>query len=291
MSKASVDIAARIDAALAEGTVPWAKPWIGGQDVARNLVSKRPYSGINVLLLALSDNPGRWWVTYKQAEKLGGHVNKGEHATWIYFWAEYCPTTKKSVRGKCSIPGHTRKDHALIQRGYKVFNAETQCSGLEKHIPATRSIVPDNDGALDIGLRLVDALHDYDLPVIEGGAQAFYRPQLDDITLPPTRLFIHGRRYYWTALHELVHSTGHKSRLDRFKSTDESLKDYAREELIAEIGSAIGARRLGFEPDIEQSAAYIDHWRQAIKDDPDLVMVAAQRASKAIDLLFSTEEE
>lgn len=295
MSKASQEITERIDAALAAGTVPWSMPWIAGSGASKNLDSKRAYTGINVLLLALSAHPGEWWVTYKQALKLGGNVRKGEHGTRIFFWSEYCPVAKKVVRyGQCGIEGHTRRDHPMLQKAYKVFNAEAQCDGLERRIPPRRHHPVDNDGALAIGLRLVDALRNYDLreateehPLQDG---AWYAPTMDIVNLPATRRFVDGRRYYWAALHELVHSTGHEDRLNRPSDHVFGSKEYAREELVAEIGSAIAARTLGFEPDIEQSAAYIEHWRDKIAEDGDLILWAAQRATKAVDLLFSEEE-
>lgn len=290
------EITDRIDAALAAGTVPWLKPWIGGESVARNLSSKRPYTGINVLLLALSPNAGPWWVTYKQAQALGGNVRKGEKGTRIFFWADYCVTRKTDGR-KCPERNnreHRRDHHRLIQRGYTVFNAETQCDGLEDRIPPTQHIERHANGACAIGLKLVDALDGYELAsVTEGGDSAHYVPATDSLNLPPTSSFIDGRRYYWAALHELVHSTGAESRLARDFSGGFGSKEYAREELVAEIGACIAARELGFEPDIEQSAAYIAGWRQAIANDPSVVQIAAGRASKAVQTLFGhgAEEE
>lgn len=292
-SKFTDEIASRIDAALAAGTVPWAKPWIGGERVARNLKSKRPYRGINVLLLAMSPHAGEWWVTYKQAAALGGQVRKGEHGTRVFWWNRFCTVHKQDV-DRCRQQGNvgvtcTTRDHAPVMRVFTVFNAETQVDGLESKIPPRRVIQRDPSG-IEIGLKLVDALHGYDLDVIDGAISsgAFYLPGEDSITVPPTTAFVSGLGYYQTCLHELVHSTGHADRLNRLtKPPQFGSPEYAREELVAEIGSAIAVRTLGFEPDIDQSAAYIDAWRKALADDPDLVMVAAQRASKAVDLLFS----
>lgn len=296
-SKNAEEIAVRIDAALAAGTVPWAKPWIAGAHAAKNLKSKKPYRGINALLLAFAEQPGEWWVTYKQATELGGQVRKGEKGSRVFFWKEWCPQTKGGDTRNCKVPEHQanpKQHHPFIMRGYTVFNAETQVDGLESKIPPRATVTPRTGDALAIGLAMVDRLRSYELAAgaQEGGDQAFYDPIADGITMPPTATFYDGERYYWAALHELTHSTGHKDRLDRFKAgTVFGDKDYAREELVAEIGSAIAALELGFQPDIEQSAAYIDHWRKALADDPELVTVAAQRASKAVDLLFSPEEE
>lgn len=294
-SKFTDEIASRIDAALAAGTVPWAQPWIGGAHVARNLKSKRPYRGINVLLLALSPHAGEWWVTYKQATALGGQVREGEHGTRVFWWNRFC-TVHKQDADRCREQGLigsacTTRDHAPVMRVFTVFNAETQVDGLESKIPPRRTIERDPSG-IEIGLKLVDALHGYNLDIIDGtiSSGAFYAPGADSITIPPTTAFISGLRYYQTCLHELVHSTGHPDRLNRHKDkTTFGDQEYAREELVAEIGSALAVRTLGFEPDIDQSAAYIASWRKRLADDPDLVMIAAQRASKAVDLLFRDE--
>lgn len=303
MSKNSEEIAARIDAALAAGTVPWTQPWISQSFRPHNLKSKKPYRGINLLLLAISPHAGRWFVTYRQAEELGGQVRKGEKGTRIFFWAPWCPQTKGGRVDKCAIPEHQdnpRQHHPLITRGYTVFNAETQVDGLADKIPAAPVIERHDGNALAIGLKLVDALDGYELTggVFEqhplGPEQAFYYPDGDLVSMPPTETFIDGERYYWGALHELVHSTGHWDRLARHKQGEVRQfgdKDYAREELVAEIGAALGAFELGFEPAIDQTAAYINHWRKALAEDPELITIAAQRASKAIDLLFSLEDE
>lgn len=293
MQKNTLEIAQRIDAALAAGTVPWTQPWIGAARM-RNLKSKKPYRGINTLLLALSPHAGPWWVTYRQAAEMGGQVRKGETGTRIFFWAPWCPATKGGDVRKCQVPEHQenpRQHHPLITRGYTVFNAETQVDGLADKIPPAPLVQRRDGDALSIGLKLVDALDRYDLTVHEGGDAAYYDRIHDDVTLPPTSLFTDGERYYWAGLHELVHSTGAEHRLNRTKGKTFGDKDYAREELVAEIGAALGAFELGFEPAIDQTAAYIASWRQALDADPELVTIAAQRAQKAIDLLFSQEEE
>lgn len=300
MSKAAEEITARVKAQLEAGTVPWAKPWIGGAQGARNLSSKKPYRGLNVLLLAISPYAGTWWVTFKQAQALGGKVLPrpealGKDDPWgtrLYFWMEYCPITKRDAR-QCKVPGHTRKDHPFIQKHFTVFNAETQCEGLEDKIPPRRVVERDNTNALDIGLSLVGKMWTYDIAgVIEGGDGAHYQPACDVLTMPHTAQFPRGEDYYWTALHELVHSTGHKDRLDRFKKPAPfGSPEYAQEELTAEMGAAMAAYELGFEPPIEQTAAYLKSWLKALDNDVNLITYAAQRAAKALDMLFKQGDD
>lgn len=289
------EIAGRIDAALAKGTVPWVKPWVGGSQVARNLKTKHPYRGLNVLLLALSEHPGQWWVTYRQAEELGGHVlprpdDLDKDAPWgtrLFFWTKWCPRHRKSY-DLCKRLDHgdmRERDLRVIQKGFTVFNAVTQCEGLADRIPPTPVLTRDDTDACAIGLRMVDMLS-IELPVREGGDTAAWSPMRDYILMPETSAFTSGRRYYMTALHELVHATGHADRLARDMTGEFGSTTYAREELTAEVGACIAALTLGFEPDVDQSAAYIDHWRRAIGDDPKLVTIAAQRASKAVEFMF-----
>lgn len=280
MTKNAQEVADRIAAALREGTVPWHQPWIGGTQVARNLKTKRAYTGLNVLLLAISPHAGRYFVTYKQALALKGQVRKGEHGTRIFFWMTLCTRHKRDVRD-CGCP--RKGEHVrLLQKGFTVFNAETQCDGLK--VPAPPVIVRDNEGALGVGLTLVEKLSDGPA-CLEADDGAWYRPATDELNLPPTERFPQGLRYYTTALHELVHATAHKDRLDReVKLSDQ--KSYAREELVAEVGACIAARELGFEPALDQSADYIKGWLTALDSDPQLVTVAAGKAAKAVEYLI-----
>lgn len=288
MTNAAKDIAERISEALKQGTVPWTCPFIGGAGVARNLKTKRPYRGLNVLLLALSPHAGQWFVTFKQAKAMGGTVRKGEHGTKLYFWTKWCFKHKCDAR-KCSKQQHELRDRALIQKGFTVFNAETQCDGLS--VPAGNA-VRRASGGHELGLRLLDLLDrgGYELPVSEASDGAYYIPAQHRVNIPPTEAFPEGARsYYQTCLHELAHSTG--KALERQIENPFGSQEYAREELTAEMTACMGMIELGTEPDIENSAAYCENWMQRLEDDPNLITVAAGRAAKALACLFDGENE
>lgn len=286
-TKAQEDITARITEALAQGTVPWTQPWVGGSGVARNLKTKKAYRGLNVLLLALSPHAGRWFVTFKQAKAMGGTVRGGEHGTKLYFWMKWCFKHKCDAR-RCH-GAHKREDQALIQKGFTVFNAATQCDGL--NVPAENTVRRDVCGGYALGFKLLDLLDrgGYELPVSEDGEQAWYHWGEHRVNLPPCELFHDARGYYQTALHELGHSTGKE--LDRKVENPFGSTEYAREELTAEMTACLGMIELGTEPDIDNSAAYCADWMRKLEDDPGLVSIAAGRAAKALTLLFDGDQE
>ncbi len=118
------------------------------------------------------------------------------------------------------------------------------------------------------------------------GDRAHYNPATDVITLPQLHQFDSGLRYASTVLHELTHSTGHESRLNRTLANSFGCEAYAQEELVAEIGAAMLATQLGIEVEWDQTAAYVASWLKALKDDRKLIIQAAQKAQKAVDLIL-----
>lgn len=269
----------RILSALESGVAPWRRPWsaIGG---ARNLHSGKAYRGVNALLLGLSPYSSPWWLTYKQAADLGGNVRKGEKSDVAVFWK--ISHVKDEETGKVrSIP---------MLRYFRVFNLE-QCDGVR--IPKGRD-VETYRGVTDAD-RIAAAecvVAGYVGPTIShGGDAAYYRPATDSVQMPELETFETVHRYYSTLFHELGHSTGHDSRLDRFGGQYAVHRfgsaEYGREELVAEMTAAYLCGETGILPDTaDQSAAYLDSWRRAIKADVRAVVVAAGAAQKAADLIL-----
>jgi antirestriction protein ArdC len=130
------------------------------------------------------------------------------------------------------------------------------------------------------------------VPIIhEKGNRAFYRPSEDAIHLPLMEQFSKQAEYYSVAFHESVHSTGHKSRLNRFedeKSAAFGSEVYSKEELVAELGAATLVNFLGLETEksFRNSAAYIQNWLKVLKDDPKFIVSASARAEKAVDMIL-----
>jgi len=289
MSKVAQEVTDRIMAALESGIVPWRRPWAVEGLVPTSLQTGKPYQGINVMLLSLHmmTNPEytqNLWVTYKQAQALGGNVRKGEKSVGVMFWSKVTPKDKDNTNAK----------DFMMARGFNVFNV-AQCENLE--IPEKYTVKREMQWTPSEGLeRIADSYAG--APPISHQAQgrAYYDPIADSITMPPREAFDTLSGYAETLLHELTHSTGHASRLDRFKGDDKphgfGSRPYAREELVAEIGAMMLMSHAGIEPEIDNGAAYIASWLKALDGDKSLVITAAARAQKAVNhILGSSSSE
>lgn len=264
----------RIIELLEKGTVPWHKPWTGGGE-ARNLVSKRPYRGINSFLLNISGFASPFWLTLNQANKLGGKVKKGSRSTPVVFW--------KWVEKDDPVTGEKVK-HPFL-RYYRVFNLE-QTEGITA---ATEEEAPVNPFTpIERCQQLIESMADR--PVIQHQQQAaWYRPKVDLINLPRPESFEKPEEYYCTLFHELAHATGHPSRLNRPSLTDMApfgTSNYSREELVAEMAAAMLCGITNIESrTLDNSAAYIAGWLKRLRDDRRLVVVAAGQAQRAADYI------
>jgi antirestriction protein ArdC len=282
------EVADRIDAALAEGTVPWRKPWkVRPGNRHHNPTSGTIYKGINPFLLELTAQAMGYtdprWLTFKQAVTKGGGVRKGEKGTGIIFFKMLF------IKDEDEQGNEVRRRVPMIQT-YTVFNVE-QTEGIEW--PALATDDADHFDPIAECEQVMDGYAPPRGPKIDlGGSSAHYVPAWDSISLPIPEDFDAPEFYYNTAFHEMAHSTGHKSRLDRNMTGAFGSKDYAREELVGEMTAAMLCAWTGINPNTEQqSAAYINHWRQKIADDPKLIVVAAQRAQKAADFILGVSFE
>lgn len=269
----------KIIAALDEGVVAWRKPWSGtvwgGQ---ANLNSRRPYTGINQLLLQLlSPYDSPFWVTFNGAKKLGGHVGKGEKSTLVTF------AKKARVRDRDAEDPDERKTIYML-RYYRVWNVE-QCEGLDEAIP------PEPETKFDPVAKAEAIRKDYRSkfggPTMTHGGMAAFVPKHDSVVVPHRSAFDGAADYYGTAFHEDTHSTGVPNRLHRYELSDPSDRfggeSYSKEELVAEIGSAMLCAVAGLTPNYESSAGYIDHWRSRLNDEPHLIVSAAAAAQRSTD--------
>ena len=282
-------VTARIITALEAGRIPWAKPWstAGALDpFPRNFRTGVPYRGANVLLLWASAYASPYWLTFKQAKELGGTVRKGETGTPILFWKiatdrdETRETTEPTTED-----GESKR--SFLCRSYMVFNVE-QCDGLE--LPASPSPSPRPESkrdqaceALVAGWEGRPSLHlenDHE-------GRAYYCPGTDSVHMPVSSRFVDTPHYYATMFHELIHSTGHPSRLNR--SVGKSFGDelYSKEELTAEVGASFLCAIAGIsnERTEQNSTAYLQSWIAALKGDTRLIVTAAAAAQKAVDLI------
>ena len=270
----------KILAMLEAGVAPWRKPW--SCRGPKNGVSNKPYRGMNTLLLGMTPYTDSRWFTFRQITELGGTVRKGEKSSLVTFWRFLDAKPKGEDEDQ-----EGGKAHAML-RYYLVFNLE-QCEGL--NLPAEEQVASEIAAPEEVQY-LVDAYLIAGGPSLRfGGNRACYAPMLDRIDMPKPEQFESDKAYASTLLHEVGHSTGHSSRLGRFGAVNcvHSGMEYGLEELTAELFSAMVAGSLGLDLDLNQSAAYLDHWAKAIRADKTMIVKAAGAAQKAVDLFMGQE--
>lgn len=256
---------------LAKGVAPWRKPWKPGLD-AINWFTGNPYRGINKLLT----EPGAEYATWKQIYDAGGAVKPEErnNYTIIVFYTDYIKEVDEDTTEKYPV-----------LRFYKVYNINTQCTGLTSKRPITYEPDTVQHNPILEAERLINDFADAPEIVFQSG-RAVYNSFFDRVSVPPLKDFDKPEEYYCTLFHELVHSTGHKSRLDRKFGKKFADEKYSKEELVAEFGAAMLCGIAGIDqPIIENSAAYIAGWIKALKKDSRLIVTAANAAQKAADYI------
>lgn len=268
---------------LEAGTKPWIRPWRGnsrGSLVPRR-VTGEAYRGINVLMLWLASELAGYeentWLTYRQAQELGGQVRKGEKGALVVKYGTFAPKEREDDDDR-GIP---------YLKGYTVFNVE-QIENLpqEFYRPAealSTTQVPHLE-AVEIFVRNTGAVITY------GGATACFRPTPDDILLPERSRFVDEIHLYSTLLHEMTHWSGAKHRLDRDLSGRFGTESYAMEELVAELSASFLCADLGVAHDPRgNTASYLESWLKVLKNDKRAIVSAAAKAQAAADYLHGQQ--
>jgi len=273
---------------LESGEVPWLQPWTGG-GYPKNLVSKKEYRGINVFMLSCSRYTSPYWVSYKQAQELGGNVKKGEKSTIVVFWKQI---RVKDNDGEVGEDGELSSKTLPFLRYYRVFNVE-QCEGLDDKVPNAGPANPDFQ-PIEACESVVDGMPNR--PEIQHQEpRAYYHPKNDFVNMPNKENFDKEEFYYSVLFHELGHSTGHEKRLSRKKQDDWSMfgsEKYSKEELVAEMTAAFLCGHCGIEREtIDNSAAYIQNWSKRLKEDKKMIVLAAAQAQKAADYIRGIKHE
>ena len=290
------EVTDRIVADLERGRVPWVRPW--GKNPATvglpcNAASGRSYSGINILILweaVLAEGwPTQRWLTFRQAQDLGGTVRKGAWGTTVLYAAKFAPKQRGAEgrpenEGTDDPPKRPDQPRAVpFLKRFTVFNI-AQCEGLPDELES-------NPAATSEGRRPADAdalISATGADLRTGGQDAFYSPSGDYIVVPPLAAFGQSLDYYRTCLHELGHWTGHSTRLARDLSGRFGSSAYAREELVAEMASAFVCAALGIEPTVRH-ADYLAYWLDVLRADNRAIFRAASAASKAADFLLTSQ--
>lgn len=291
---ARVDIYARITerivAQLEEGVRPWVQPWRAGNAAGRITRPLRhngePYSGMNVLLL-WSEAMARGyaapiWMTFKQASELGAHVRKGETSSTVIYASRFTKT-ETDARGD-----EVERDIPFL-RAYGVFNVE-QIEGLPEHYYHKPARVIDPVERIESADRF---FANTGATIRHGGSRAFYAPSSDHIQMPPFETFRDAASYVAVLSHEHVHWTAKADRVGRdLTRYAKDRTERAREELVAEIGSALLCADLGIVPELEprpDHAAYVGSWLTVLGDDKRAIFQAAAHAQRAVSFLHALQ--
>jgi len=265
---------------LESNIVPWRKPWTEAGYPA-NLVTKIPYRGLNVWLLASLGYTQNYFLTWKQLGKLGGTVKKGEKGHIVTFWKKV-PKDKDDERVD-------EPETKIVLRYYLVYNI-AQCDGLPETCAIPES--PHTISKLSAGEEIIECMPN--CPVIVFAKQkAYYDPQKDIINLPQLKTFKTAESYYNTLFHELVHSTGHGKRLNRkaiVENPDYGSELYSQEELVAEIGACYLNSVAGIaEIEFDNSVSYINGWLEQLRNDNRFVFYASAQAQKAVEYILDVK--
>lgn len=299
MKPQRIDVVERVTAdvlaALERGTIPWRQKWTPcGATMHRNAVSNRHYRGMNrITLPGVATARGYrapLWLTYRQAESLGGNVNRGERSALVMYW-HISDTVRKAPDGSM-----TRK-RSVWAKGSAVFNI-AQCTfpapileRFERMLePRPNAATPEGPAA-----ALLATLDGWTAAqgITRAEGSPSYSPSADVLRMPPASSWngAHACEHMaHTLAHECAHATGHPSRLDRSMAGKFGSKDYAREELIAELAASFLASAHGMDvPDVDNNRdAYIASWLRALRDDPRAVIVAAGAADRAFASIMGT---
>ena len=297
----------RILSELDKGNIPWHKPWIvptvkykgvkvevDPKSCAYSRSTGRPYSLLNQMLLCRSGE----WATYNQIKEAGGQVRKGEKSSLVVFW-------KFIESKKVNAAGEEETERIPMLKYYNVFHVETQVDGLKPKARGAHDVVMVVDGKTQLEQEW-DAIEEADAIVrryleTSGvkhtdvlGDRAFYRPLTDSIETPAKAQFKDPAEYYCTLFHEMTHSTGHHSRLNRFSEAGSHAfgsDNYSKEELVAELGASALVNFLGLETksSFRNNAAYIQNWAQHLRADNKLIVHASGRAEKAVNYILTGE--
>ncbi len=280
---------------MEQGINPWKRPWMFPQSMKGlcdpehqpvNYKTMTGYSILNSLFL----EPG-YYLTFNQCKELGGHIRKGAEGSPVFFftWNTYQkPTAEGEEPEEVDIP---------TLKYYTVFKLE-DCKNI-REIKYREPKFKENPAKPSAEEIIADYQNREKVKIInEPSAEAYYTGTFDEVHMPLLKQFVSSETYYSTMFHELTHSTGYRTRLNREGITDYNRfgdENYSKEELVAEIGAAYACNYLGIENDqtLENSAAYLKSWAKHLKGNSsnNFIISAMAKAKKAFELIFNCQEE
>jgi len=289
------DVTDAVIKALEEGTVVWRCSWnhIG---LPKNVTTNVEYRGWNVFWLnwhtVINNYTTPFYITYKQAQELGGTVKRGEKGIKITYWATIeLKNQPKEVEDLQT--GETKEiiPTRLVPKEHTVFNID-QTEGIE--FPKVEALLTTEAAKIEACEQVIE--HMPSRPKLNlNGTSAYYLPSTDTVVVPGLKISKSSEGYYSTLFHELAHSTGHATRLNRkelVESDGFGKTNYAKEELTAELTAAFLCAVTGIQQEtIPNSAAYIESWLKALKNDKKLILTAASQAQKAADYILNINKQ
>lgn len=287
---------AQVIAGLTKQGLKWFKPFkdVNGNLVARN-AQKKAYKGWNQFVLTSVAKEHNWinqWITFNECVKRGGKVKKGEHGTMICFWNLSWRVDNKYYNDINEVPAAQKKDckQFMQLKYYFVFSLSQTDIEVKQEVVEELPELDTND----LCNRIVEAWSKEVKLVNSSIAKACYNPSKDEIHMPTmeAKIWKKSDDYYKVFFHEAVHSTGHKTRLNRELAMQAQFKsvEYSKEELVAELGAMYLEALTGIEPEIDNhknSQAYINGWISKLNKEPNTIMTASSESSKAIDLILT----
>lgn len=282
------DIAQTITASILQkleaGTKPWVQPWTGAPQRRPLRHCGTAYRGINTVVLWMAAKArgyaSPYWMTYRQAEEIGGQVRRGETCSHAVLYKTV--DAKEAEGDETAISSNDSDRKRRVLRQFAIFNAD-QIDGLpSKYVVTPTAVEPMPESVhrpkLEAFFSRVPAT------VQHLGHVAYYNRTRDEIVLPPVERFASYDGYFATRAHETAHWTGHEKRLDRSFGKRFGDQAYAFEELVADIAAAILSAELGLpEAELDNHAAYVDHWVKVLKADKNAILTAASKADEAVD--------
>lgn len=273
------------------GKLPWKRPWNSANITPFNYASKKIYHGFNYVLLSAIAQEKEYscngWITFNQIKSKGLQLKKGSEGIPVVFW-NFTKRTETVVDTDDSGNNVTKKVTKSIpfMKYYTVFNICDTNADIEEIKKTEKEFINNKDAEKIINEYKERENIKIDITLSD---KAFYSPTLDSITVPAKEQYENDGEFYSTLFHEMVHSTGHVNRLDRWTSTEDrsfGSESYTKEELIAEIGASILCGIAEIDNTIENSAGYIKGWLSKIKEDPSILVTASNRGQKAVDYIL-----
>lgn len=283
---------------IEQGIIPWHKPWnaatLSEDALAISYTSRKPYSFLNQMLLGRNGE----WLTFNQVKERGGNIKKGAHAGIVVFYKKY--QVKKTKRVKDAEGNEFDKEVSStipVLKHYPVFHID-DCEGIESKIKVEEKPKESKVQPIKRAEKIVkDYLKAQPLLKLHNDRpsnRAYYTPMWDEITVPMLSQYKEKEEYYSTLFHEMVHSTGHSTRLNREEGMGNKFAShaYSREELVAELGSAMLCTNIKIDTEVafKNSVAYIKGWASKLKEDTKAIVWAASRAEKAARYILGERE-